>query len=871
MSGPITDGEGRVLTLEDLIEALDKRERTPSNVPKVNTFHFNGERVSDWLDLVEQDLVGLPDEVKFKRILKYVLHVHHQEVEKVVNAGNDSWARFKDGMRRKYRLGDGLLTMADLEAMNRDDFTTVAAFVQEFKKKARKVHGILEEAQCAIFLGLLTAAEAAELISHGGGSEKLTWATIDKGVAEGSLDEVEQYQMRLQRRKRKERDATTSETPGVRRIVTDVLTQLGCGKDGVVQKKVVTVVQGRPGVTTVGSGLRSRMITRPPTPQGILAQTARTRGWAKAGASQEPPRKEPEPEKRKEVVEVEDDDEEEEEDERLRQEEDQRAEQRARKREAREEVEPIMRDVPPKKRKYTVRLEEGFDVERVIDRLLEGHNDLMTLKEILASAPKLRDGLKGRLSRRLVPSVHLSMILPKEAEWVETGTKMDWKCVACDTVDLVVKSSKCSAMVDTGAKTNIIREADAIRFGLEIDRSDCGILHGANCKAVFCGTASNVLIEVGRVKVRACFFVMPNVDHRILLGRSFLCRTGTLMFNKHGGTLILIMCDPACGNYEVSTCRNTGPRSVRNRPNPRSFTIEESEGERRRLFAEPEEEERIEAFPLSLSDVNKAMDIMATHEMADQDAIQAVREQVLECPQAGELDLVYRLPEGRRNPASDFTKAVMPRGGRGTRPPRRPSGASGGYERHGSHHRESTPVHDDGDIELFLDEFWGNADHMGWTMTQAIERLRGAGRFAELIAQIHREARTRPEVEARMQELRPSPVGPNGRPIRLEIGNAEEFIPAYEQFMHGHGILRDEWARTLPLWTGKAERPLARQIRDMARDWESGRVHLREAFRRLEPAQPRVERCQRTKRQRDPEPREARPSRGGQKALAKRE
>ncbi|GBG65762.1 hypothetical protein CBR_g52353 [Chara braunii] len=390
-------------------------------------------------------------------------------------------------------------------------------------------------------------------------------------------------------------------------------------------------------------------MTRPPTPQGRLARAARTRGQAKASASQEPPRKEPEPGKRKETVEVEDNNEDEEEDARLCQEEYQKAEQRVRKRESREETEPVLRDVPPKKKKYAIRLEEGFDVERVIDRLLEGHNDLMTLKEIMTSAPRLRNELKGRLSRQLVSNVHLSVILPKEMEWAEPRTKMDWKCVACGTVDLVVMGSKCAAMVDTGAEMNVIREADAIRFALAIDRSDCGILHGANNKAVFCGTASNVLLEIGRVKVRVCFFVMPDVDHGILLGRSFLCRTETLMYNKHDGSLILILCDPACRNYEVIPCRNTGPRSTRNRPNPDSFTIEESEDEHRRLMAEPEEEIGGEAFSLSLSDVNKAMDIVATHEMADPDAIQALREQVMEYPQVG--DTVYRLPKGGRDPA----------------------------------------------------------------------------------------------------------------------------------------------------------------------------------------------------------------------------
>ncbi|GBG75186.1 hypothetical protein CBR_g19699 [Chara braunii] len=763
-------------------------------------------------------------------------------------------------------------------------------------------------------------------------------------------------------------------------------------------------------------------------------------------------------------------------------------------------------------------------------------------------ASRLRDELKGRLSRRLVPNVHLGTILPKEAEWAESGTKMDWKCVACGTVDLMVKGSKCATMVDTGVEMNIIREVDAIRFGLDIDRSDCGILHGASCKAMFCGTTSNVLVEVGKVKARSCFFIMPDVDHGILLGRSFLSRTETVMFNKHDGTLILLLCDPACGNYEITTCRNTGPRSIRNRPNLGSFTIEESEGERRRLWAEPEAGEGVEAFSLSLSDVGKAMDLVAAHEMADPDAIQALREQVLECPEAGRLELVYLLPGSGGNPASaqtqsegeaventppvdgfldqeedvrlhinkwsprvpncvgypiwqapsgyerrtelvlkpfkeedpgggkdvqwmmelaltsshslvedmrtieeghgqverhedlmggmyllvntllqesldqsgllnprgnvdeipesqddefeeggikeafraeeyggiylelglllscemrlrdasdraqrmlqrylvrdghlfvrrevgnprrvvcgrnrqidavatlhdgiagrhrgvqatyakiselyywdgmmdmvekfcrscvpcqersrlrqgeplhprlerelgavvhlnllfmplgdqgynyifdardnvsgfvdgrvirtktgsvlvscieeyylhypfvrefvmdrgseftcqevqellsrsDFTKTATPRGGKGTRPPQRPLGASEGYERHGPHHRESTPVYNDGDIELFLDSFWEHARRMGRTVAQAIERLRGAGRFKEPITRIRREATTRQEVEMRMEELRSSSVGPDGRPIRLEIGNASDFIPAFE-------------------------------------------------------------------------------------------
>ncbi|GBG78828.1 hypothetical protein CBR_g28051 [Chara braunii] len=193
--------------------------------------------------------------------------------------------------------------------------------------------------------------------------------------------------------------------------------------------------QSSPRVAIAGSGHRSGMMFRPPTPHRRAPQATQTRSRSKGGPSQPrsqvpsqaPPRKRPEPERRKEVVEVQEEEEEDDdtEDERLRQEEDRRMEQRAQRKEAQERVEPGTQDGVPRKRKYTVRLEEDFDVERMVDRLLEGHNDLMNLKDILTSAPRLREELKGRLSRRLVPNVHLSVVLPREVGWTQVGTRMD--------------------------------------------------------------------------------------------------------------------------------------------------------------------------------------------------------------------------------------------------------------------------------------------------------------------------------------------------------------------------------------------------------------------------------------------------------------
>ncbi|GBG90512.1 hypothetical protein CBR_g50856 [Chara braunii] len=509
MPEEMADGGRKLLTVDDLINGLEKRERAPSNVPKVETFHFKGDRVSDWLDVTEQALVGLSDEVKLQRVLRYVLHSHHREVTKVVDATGGSWAKFGDLMRRKYSLGDGLLTM------NKEDFSTIGAFVHEFKKRARKVHGISEEAQCATFLGLLIGSEATELTKYGEGSERLTWATIEKGVEEGSLDQVEQHQMRLQRRKRKERDVTASGTPGVKRIVTDVLAALGYDSEAELQKRVVAVAQGRAsGVVDEEEGREdygggetgSQALTKAQRKQRNLLLGGQ--GSGKGQAPQAPA-------------------------------------------------------TPP---------------------------------PVAAAAP----------APAPAGSWHMGPP-PSYGHWVRDQPSI--------------------AMVDTGAEMNIIRERDATMLGLEVDHSDHGVLHGANCKAIFCGTPSNVMVEIGRVRARMCFFVMPDVDHPILLGRSFLCRTETLVFNRHEGTMILALSDPACGNYEIIKCRNTGPESARNRLNLGSFTFEESEYARRRLREEQEGEGAGEVLSLSLNDVNKAMEVVAAHDMADPEAIKALREQ----------------------------------------------------------------------------------------------------------------------------------------------------------------------------------------------------------------------------------------------------
>ncbi|GBG90064.1 hypothetical protein CBR_g50157 [Chara braunii] len=409
-------------------------------------------------------------------------------------------------------------------------------------------------------------------------------------------------------------------------------------KDGVEDEEMVAVEVAEEEMeiatpTEEETGIGTRQASR----SGRAPQAVRTR--AKGSISSDELAKDvPEPSGEKGTVDIPED--EDEEDARLRRKEDKRAEQRAKKRGVETDTDTVLEG---KKKKYTVRVEEGYDVEEMMDKILEGHNHLMNLKDVLASAPRLRDELKARLSKKMVASVRLGAIIPKEAEWSETGTKMDWKSVACGCLDVIVKGKTCTTMVDTGAEMNLIKEEHVVRLGMEIDRFDNGVLMRANSRSVFVGTASGVILEIGKIKVRSCFFIMPDLDHPILLGRSFLSRTDTLILNKHDETMFLVLCDPVCGNNEVITCRNTRARSIRNRPNPGSFTIEESVEERRLGRDEFEGERQPEALTLSLASIGDAMDIVSTYGMADPKVVEALKEKKEEAAKEREVDKMVRV------------------------------------------------------------------------------------------------------------------------------------------------------------------------------------------------------------------------------------
>ncbi|GBG76248.1 hypothetical protein CBR_g21996 [Chara braunii] len=107
-----------------LVALLDGLVVTRFNIPKVPIFHFKGDKVSEWLELLEQITDEMTEEEKFRRISKYVWWEMRPEVRRIATEAAGNWGNFKAEMQRRYQLGDDLLTTEDLERLERSDFTT---------------------------------------------------------------------------------------------------------------------------------------------------------------------------------------------------------------------------------------------------------------------------------------------------------------------------------------------------------------------------------------------------------------------------------------------------------------------------------------------------------------------------------------------------------------------------------------------------------------------------------------------------------------------------------------------------------------------------------------------------------------------------
>ncbi|GBG70082.1 hypothetical protein CBR_g5714 [Chara braunii] len=105
------------------------------------------------------------------------------------------------------------------------------------------------------------------------------------------------------------------------------------------------------------------------------------------------------------------------EDEKLRAEEEERARRCALEREPEKGKAEVSEEESRKKKNiYSIPVEQGVDIEQLVNKILESQRDLVTLKEILAVSPKMREEFKQRMTRSCTKD--LTEVLPSIRRFV---------------------------------------------------------------------------------------------------------------------------------------------------------------------------------------------------------------------------------------------------------------------------------------------------------------------------------------------------------------------------------------------------------------------------------------------------------------------
>ncbi|GBG73233.1 hypothetical protein CBR_g12950 [Chara braunii] len=107
----------------------------------------------------------------------------------------------------------------------------------------RKVPGLAEESQCAIFLSNFTECESVSLTRRGAIGRKLTWETVKQSLEDGELDQVYQFRMIQQRQKRTTRVVTEGAGINLQQLIADGIAKYQPDQQKAVGKQVLTVIQ----------------------------------------------------------------------------------------------------------------------------------------------------------------------------------------------------------------------------------------------------------------------------------------------------------------------------------------------------------------------------------------------------------------------------------------------------------------------------------------------------------------------------------------------------------------------------------------------------------------------------------------------------
>ncbi|GBG71466.1 hypothetical protein CBR_g8883 [Chara braunii] len=404
--------------------------------PKVDVPLFDGNNASGWAEKFEQlgSCCEWSNEKMLRMVKRYCKIQYKEEVEELVQ---DSLAKRK--LLDKYLLSDQLLDLTDLRRVSRKNFGTTKQFLTEFERVARLVPDLPNKDRCLIFLDNFTEVEQLKLVK--GMKERYDWPKIRENLLARNFDHILYRLLKQQKENRKRIQLGTDKDREVYKTLSGMKEMMTSMKEERLKLQVMMAKaktekrKGKEPVTEKNSSESESEEEREPPPQEAMPMTrpmtmsrpvlkrgmptvmVQTRKGRKTSQSQPAPGKSSTEPQEKEPIQIEEEDDDEE-DERLRAEDELLAKQRAMERASEAGKTQVEEEEPRKKKNvYSIPVEQGIDFEQLVDRILESQRDLVTLKEILAVSPKLREEFKQRMTRKKVMTVKLSEIIPPEVNW----------------------------------------------------------------------------------------------------------------------------------------------------------------------------------------------------------------------------------------------------------------------------------------------------------------------------------------------------------------------------------------------------------------------------------------------------------------------
>ncbi|GBG60310.1 hypothetical protein CBR_g4265 [Chara braunii] len=561
MAGEASSSEGGLRKIvSSLARALNKNQGYLANAKKKLT--FDGANITEFLIDYENlaALLKWTEEEKMDHLGQHVSLSLGRDIMVIV-AASRSWKETRDVMMRKYMVAEKMAAEADLAAVQRKNFATFNDFLWELTVVALRIPGVTDQIMNKYFLRQFFEFDKDKILSAYQQTSKFvnTWDVdfstetelVEKTVVTETLALLKEGEV-IDMTNRTGDKITAVEAEPVVDIIWDQLRGGGPQVNFILENGGCDRVNA-----TTQLGKAERRIIRDTVMEEV------------AGSSE--PQAEPEAKEPEKVY-----------------------------GKPREEEPTDKVTATKNKFRYQIPILTIPEIEGTLSKLLRTMLSV-SFQTMLQASPRLLKGLRQLLTQRRVeiddnPELpeeereekapqkvanlqrgrgdledlekafaDIRLSLPDreggEVMRAHPGTKLSFHVFPVGKLKIQIRTHYTDALVDRGAEITLIRRDFATIMDCTVNKEVTGSIRGAGGEIPFTRYVTKCAVDAG-VKESIWSFqrmtVMEEMDHDIILGRSWCANVEMIGMHLHDGTYMVHIEDPVTGRGELLRLLGTG-------------------------------------------------------------------------------------------------------------------------------------------------------------------------------------------------------------------------------------------------------------------------------------------------------------------------